>query len=143
MPHHGRTIAHCSRRTGGCGHKGDCTHDGTHATCPKCGNRWRHHLPEGYTPPGTPPKERYTLGPGTALKKTLRWFGIKETEGCGCGSKAATMNQRGPDWCAANIDEILGWLREAAEQRGMMFVEWIARLLVKRAIKKSRASKTP
>lgn len=124
-----------------CGFKGDCRHDGVHlATCVQCGASWRHFLPANYAP--GPPKPRYTIGPGTALKKTLRWFGIVETEGCGCGSKAATMNQNGPDWCAENIETIVGWLRDAAEERGMLFIEFIARLLVKRAIRKSRASKT-
>ena len=128
----------CPRLHGGCGHKGDCTHDGERAHCPKCGNSWRHFLPRDYAP--GPPRPRYSIGPGTALKKTLRWFGIVETASCNCTSKVGLLNKWGPDESESHLETIVGWLRDAAEQREMPFWPWAARMLVRRAIRKSRAS---
>lgn len=123
--------AYCSA----CGHKGDCTHDGERAHCPKCGNSWRHFLPANYAPAPAKP-----LGPGTALHRTLARFGIRESADCGCKSHAAEMDRWGPDGCEANMETILAWIRAACEHRGVMYVGFIARLLVRRAIKQSRAS---
>ena len=44
----------------------------------------------------------------------------------------------GCDWCQANIDEIVGWLRESAAERGLPFVDAAGRLLVRRAIANAR-----
>jgi hypothetical protein len=49
------------------------------------------------------------------------------------------MDQRGPDWCHENVPEVLGWLREAAEERGLLFVEVIAVRLVRNAILSAKA----
>jgi hypothetical protein len=49
------------------------------------------------------------------------------------------MDQRGPDWCQENVPEILGWLREVAEERGLLFVEIIAVRLVRNAILSAKA----
>jgi hypothetical protein len=123
-----------------CKYKGDCQHDGTHAHCPRCGAAWRHYLPDNYEPPPKEQTPKHSLGPGTALKDSLARFGFKETEGCGCGAHAATMDKRGPDWCEENIETIVGWLRESAEKQRLPFSAWLAKLFVKRAIRKSRAS---
>ena len=50
------------------------------------------------------------------------------------------LNSWGPDEAESKIEQVVGWLRDAAEQRGMPFWPWAARLLVRRAIRKSRAS---
>jgi hypothetical protein len=49
------------------------------------------------------------------------------------------MDRNGCDWCARNIDTIVGWLREEASRRGArVFFEPAARMLVRRAIAKAR-----
>ena len=48
------------------------------------------------------------------------------------------MNEQGPDWCEQNMDQILSWLEHEAKKRKMPFVRFFAKMLVKRAIKKSR-----
>lgn len=77
-------------------------------------------------------------GPGTELKKLLRSVGITSTPGCSCNARARTMDANGCDWCQANIDTIVGWLREEAGKRRLPFVDVAGRLLVKRAIRNAR-----
>ena len=48
------------------------------------------------------------------------------------------MEAEQPGWCEANIEEIVGWLRESAAERGLPFVDIAARLLVRRAIANAR-----
>jgi len=50
------------------------------------------------------------------------------------------MDSKGCDWCESDegMAEIMGFLREAAEERGLPFVDIAARLLVKRAISNAR-----
>lgn len=43
-----------------------------------------------------------------------------------------------PGWCAANLETIVGWLREEAEKRKLPFIDAAARLLVRRAIANAR-----
>jgi len=88
----------------------------------------------GHEPPEPPPSN----GPGTELKKLLKKVGITATPNCSCNARARTMDERGCDWCEANIDEIVGWLREEATKRGLPFVDLAGRMLVKRAIKNAR-----
>jgi hypothetical protein len=42
------------------------------------------------------------------------------------------------EWCEANLDTIVGWLREQAETRGLPFLDLAGRLLVRRAISNAR-----
>jgi len=80
-------------------------------------------------------------GPGTALRSLLARFGITASENCKCNTRAAFMDRmelEQPGWCEANIDEIVGWLRESAAERGLPFVDMAGRLLVKRAIHNAR-----
>jgi hypothetical protein len=81
-------------------------------------------------------------GPGTELKALLAgWpFRIVATADCKCTSRAAYMDAQGCDWCESpqGMTEIMGFLREAAEERGLPFVDIAARLLVKRAIHNAR-----
>lgn len=91
-------------------------------------------------PPPPPPQtlEDFPNGPGTILSKMLAKIGIKSTPNCSCRRRAMEMNNRGPDWCAENIDMITGWLREESEKRKLPFVDFAGRLLIQRAVKLSR-----
>lgn len=76
---------------------------------------------------------------GTELSALLSRFGISSDEkGCKCKSRAAAMDRNGCDWCEANIDQIVGWLRESAAERGLPFVDMAGKLLVRRAIQNAR-----
>jgi hypothetical protein len=77
-------------------------------------------------------------GPGSILSGMLSSLGIKSAPTCSCKRRALEMNTRGPDWCEENIDQILGWLEEEATKRKLPFVKTIAKLMVQRAISKSR-----
>jgi len=83
----------------------------------------------GHEPPSP------TQGPGTELKKLLKtWLRIEASPDCSCNARARTMDERGIEWCEANIDEIVGWLREEATKRGLPFLDAAGRMLVMRAI---------
>lgn len=77
-------------------------------------------------------------GPGTELKKLLARVGITATPDCSCNARAAEMDRQGVEWCEANLDTIVGWLREQAAARGLPFLDVAGRLLVRRAIKNAR-----
>lgn len=76
--------------------------------------------------------------PGTILSKMIKSVGIQMTDSCSCKRHALEMNDHGNDWCEQNIDTVVGWLREEAKRRGLPFIDAIGKLLVSRAIKKSR-----
>ena len=84
------------------------------------------------------PPLRLPAGPGTELKKLLRGIGIVPTPGCSCNARAAEMDARGCGWCEANVELIVGWLREEATKRRLPFVDAAGRLLVRRAIANAR-----
>jgi hypothetical protein len=90
------------------------------------------------SPPLLPPSH----GPGTELKSLLAgWpFRIVATPDCKCTSRAAYMDAKGCDWCESEegMAEIMGFLREAAEERGLPFLDAAARFLVRRAINNAR-----
>ena len=80
-------------------------------------------------------------GPGTELHSLLKKFGITATGDCKCDSRVAYMNKmeaEQPGWCEANIEEIVGWLRESAGERGLPFLDVAGRVLVRRAIANAR-----
>jgi hypothetical protein len=80
-------------------------------------------------------------GPGTELKKMLATIGIKAEPGCKCNARAAEMDRMEkafPGWCEANIDLIVGWLREEATKRGLPFVDAAGTVIVRRAIGNAR-----
>lgn len=79
-----------------------------------------------------------SAGVGTQLKQLLARFGIRSTASCSCNEKARRMDKAGIDWCEANTDTIVGWLREEAAKRQLPFVDMAGRLLVKRAIRNAR-----
>lgn len=121
------------------------TVDETHSSYP------REPKP-GFVPPpkgvplktATPPAP--TSGPGTELKKLLSRIGITSSPTCSCNARARRMDveeAREPGWCAAHLDEIVGWLREEASKRGLPFIDMAGRLLVKRAISNARNEQAP
>lgn len=77
-------------------------------------------------------------GPGTQLSKMIKSLGIHMSDSCSCRRHAINMNQKGNDWCEQNIDTVVGWLRQEAKRRGLPFVDMVGKVMVKRAIKKSR-----
>lgn len=85
-------------------------------------------------------------GPGTELRKLLHHLGIQpKGRNCKCNEHARLMDQRGPEWCADNIEQILDWLEAEASTRpivGILFSRAVARELVKLAIKRSRTTLT-
>jgi hypothetical protein len=82
--------------------------------------------------------EEHPYGPGAILSQMIKSVGIVMTEGCSCKRHAILMNEKGNDWCEQNIDTIVGWLREESKKRKLPFIDTIGKLIVNRAIKKSR-----
>lgn len=82
--------------------------------------------------------EEHPNHPGTILSKMIKSVGIQMTDSCSCKRHALEMNEKGNDWCEQNIDTIVGWLRDEAKRRGLPFMDALGKLLVGRAIKKSR-----
>ena len=95
----------------------------------------------GFVPP-QPESATPSLGPGTRLQSLLGRFGITGSGDCKCRSRAALMDTNGCDWCEANIEEIVGWLRESAADRGLPFFDAAGRMLVRRAIRNARRNAT-
>ena len=77
-------------------------------------------------------------GPGTELSKLLKRFGITATPDCACNARATEMDRQGVEWCEAQLDTIVGWLREQATARGLPFLDIAGRMLVRRAIRNAR-----
>lgn len=80
-------------------------------------------------------------GPGTELKSLLARVGIKASPTCSCNAKAAMMDAneaREPGWCEKNIDTIVGWLREEATKRRLLFVDAAGKALVRLACLRAR-----
>lgn len=77
-------------------------------------------------------------GPGTILSGMISSIGIKSTPNCSCRRHAIEMNTKGPEWCENNIDTILGWLKEESAKRSIPFIDAVARLMVRRAIRTSK-----
>lgn len=79
-----------------------------------------------------------TKGPGTELKKIFDKLLIKEQKGCDCAGHAIMMDRWGPDICLERMDQILGWLKEEAEKRGLPFSRIAAKAMVRLAIRRAR-----
>lgn len=62
-------------------------------------------------------------GAGTILSNILAKLGIHAGENCLCKSRAKQMDLQGPDWCEANMEKIVCWLREEVQRRGHRFSE--------------------
>lgn len=78
------------------------------------------------------------MGVGSQLKKLLGNIGITAGPSCPCHKNAQTMDDNGIDWCEQNISIIVEWMRESARQRRLPFIEYAAKILVKKAIKNAR-----
>lgn len=77
-------------------------------------------------------------GPGTILTGMISALGIKSSSTCSCRRHALEMNEKGPDWCEQNMDTIVSWLRDESTKRGLPFVDAVGRMMVQRAVSKSR-----
>jgi len=109
----------------------------------------RHPKP-GFVPPQpgstllppSPPLPPASHGPGTELKALLAgWpFYIVSSPTCKCNARARYMDEKGCDWCESleGMAEIMAFLREAAEERGLPFLDVAGRMLVRRAIANAR-----
>jgi len=77
---------------------------------------------------------------GTELKALLAAWPLRllADGDCKCRSRALLMDANGCDWCEANIEEIVGWLRESSAERGLPFVDMAGRVLIRRAIANAR-----
>jgi hypothetical protein len=82
--------------------------------------------------------EEFPNGPGTILTNMISTMGIKSTPNCSCRRHAIEMNEKGNDWCEQNLPTILGWLKEESAKRSLPYIESVASMIVKRAIKTSR-----
>lgn len=90
---------------------------------------------QGLGPRHPPPKP--PSGPGTELKRLLRWLFLGTTLGCGCNAMATKMNQWGPDGCRENMDAILDHMAKEAKKRKLPFIRVGARRLVLLAIRRA------
>lgn len=77
-------------------------------------------------------------GPGSILSGMFSSLGITASANCSCKKHAIEMNTKGNDWCEQNMETIMSWLKEESTKRNLPFIETIAKLIVQRAISKSR-----
>lgn len=100
-----------------------------------------HYVKNVLGPPSVPPPD----GSGTELERIIAtWFGVSDDPKCKCKSRVAEMNTRGVAWCEANIETIVGWLKEEAARRQLFFSKPVARQVVRLAIRRAKAkSKKP
>jgi len=82
------------------------------------------------------------MNPGKELKRLLRIFSLIPIESCNCDYHADLMDERGPDWCEENIEEVTDWMEEGAAKRGLPFSRKLAKVLVRRATKNARRRAT-
>ena len=59
---------------------------------------------------------------GTELERLITKLGFKAAAGCKCKQHIREMNVNGPEWCSANINLIVEWLREEAQRAGLHFL---------------------
>jgi hypothetical protein len=82
--------------------------------------------------------EDHPYGPGTILSQMLSTIGITASPTCKCKQNAILMNEKGNDWCEQNINTILEWMKEESIKRGLPFMSSAAKIMVNRAISKSK-----
>jgi hypothetical protein len=90
---------------------------------------------EGLFPPTL---ESVPNGAGSILSGMISAMGIKSTPNCSCRRHAIEMNTNGPEWCEENMGTILNWLQEESDKRKLPFIRSVAKLMVQRAINRSR-----
>lgn len=76
-------------------------------------------------------------GVGTVLKRKLQWIAAPN-QTCDCESKVRVMNAWGPEKCREEIETILDWLQESAEEQKILFVRFAVKILVLAAIQEAR-----
>ena len=76
-------------------------------------------------------------GVGTELKALLSIIGINSVPNCTCNARAKIMNENGTEWCKNNKDEILSWMKEEADKRGLPFLKFGAKRILNYAISKT------
>jgi hypothetical protein len=75
--------------------------------------------------------------PGTCLANMLRWIVPAYVSSGGCGScpkRMEEMDANGVEWCAENVDTIVGWLKENSDKMRLPYNETAATILVRRAV---------
>ena len=82
--------------------------------------------------------EEYPNNPGTVLVKALKNQGVVISDNCSCKKNILEMNEKGNDWCVENIEKIVAWLKVEANNTKILFIDSVAKLLIMRAIKKSK-----
>ena len=93
-----------------------------------------------YTNPNAPvnkaPKDPHDIGEGagTELKKLLSFIGINSVPNCSCNARARVMNENGIQWCKDNKEEILSWMKEESDKRGLPFLKFGAKRILNYAI---------
>lgn len=85
-------------------------------------------------PPPTPSIDKECVrkkqyGPGVALKEIITELEVGQWEGCRCESRAAQMNAWGVEGCKEHRTEIVGWLKESANQ-----LSWLDKLKVAKSL---------
>jgi len=132
----------------------NCDIDANTLQCRKCGARVSSpavrrncaafpmppYSAEFFQPVAPPPGSPAARGPGTELKKLLSLVGITATETCPCNARARQMDEWGVEEASRpeRIDQVVGWLRDEAQARGLPFVDMAGRMLVRRAIANAR-----
>lgn len=83
-------------------------------------------------------------GPGTVLSELLYQVSSELATGlCGtCAGRSAEMDEKGPEWCEQNVQQIVGWLEESAAKAMLPFSAQGATILVNRAIAIAKANTT-
>lgn len=71
-------------------------------------------------------------GPGTELKRLLKYLNIYSEEGCNCDWNASQMDYWGSDKCREEINQIIGWMKESSDKRKWTWKwnEKVARILI-------------
>lgn len=100
---------------------------------------WEEGRGPGQSPTGTGKLRVHYIagGPGTELKKLLAKFWIKDNGDCECHDHAVIMDYWGCEKCRSKIDVIVSWMKNAAKKRKLLFSKSMAKLLVKRAIRRA------
>lgn len=80
-----------------------------------------------------------SMGPGAQLKTLLARFGIHADPTCQCNQMAKQMDLWGPEECLRHVEEIVDVMESTAKKRRLPFLRTAGRILVRRAISKSRA----
>ena len=84
-------------------------------------------------------KPTHNQSVGTELKNLISWFPIPGKTQCkSCTDLEIKMNKWGAALCLEKMDYIVNQLRLTAKEKGLPFSEFIARTLVKKAIRNSR-----